>query len=80
MLRGSRSLLRHWSPVVVFEHGLGDATDALWAELKSSGLGVYELDAWLSTDAPLTNEGFRETLTKGAYYFLAASPTWSRSL
>jgi FkbM family methyltransferase len=83
VLRGSQALLRRWHPVVVFEHGWGEAktqpadapSDAIWQELDSSGLGVYELDTWLGGGDRLTDDAFRERLAQGTYYFLAAPPS-----
>jgi FkbM family methyltransferase len=82
VLRGSQSLLRRWHPVVVFEHGWSGAqeqpadvpSDAIWEELASAGLGIYELDAWLSDGDALPLVAFREHLAQGTYYFLAAPP------
>ena len=82
VLRGSQSLLRRWHPVVVFEHGWSDAktqpadaaSEAIWDELSASGLGVYELDAWLAGGDALSLADFLEHLGQGTYYFLAAPP------
>jgi FkbM family methyltransferase len=85
VLQGSQSLLRRWRPLVVFEHGWGEeksqpadgSTDALWEELTSAGLEVYELNTWLSDGVALTNEAFKDRLGNGIYYFLAAPPMLS---
>jgi FkbM family methyltransferase len=85
VLRGSQSLLRRWHPVVVFEHGWSDAktqpadapSEAIWHELSSSGLGVYELEAWLAGGDALSLAEFLDHLGQGTYYFLAASPSLS---
>jgi FkbM family methyltransferase len=80
VMRGAHALIRRWRPVVVFEHGWsGDTepsdgtTEALWTELTSSGLAVYDLTTWLSGGVPFTHAGFRESLARGTYYFVASS-------
>jgi FkbM family methyltransferase len=85
VIRGSESLLRRCHPVVVFEHGwsgaqtqpAGAPTDAIWEELASAGLGVYELSTWLADGEALSLTEFGEHLAQGTYYFLAASPSSS---
>ena len=39
-------------------------SDAIWEELASAGLGVYELDEWLSGGDPLPLDAFRERLAQ----------------
>jgi FkbM family methyltransferase len=80
VVQGSRDLIAKWHPVMVFEHGWGqDGTEpaglnstGLWEELHASGMGVYELQAWLEGAPALTLTAFRERLGAGSYYFLAA--------
>jgi FkbM family methyltransferase len=79
VVRGARSILRRWRPVVVFEHGWddgrrpdSDTTGSLWEELVGARLGVYGLATWLADGPPLSREGFEDALAKGEYYFLAA--------
>jgi FkbM family methyltransferase len=87
VVRGSDALLRRWHPVVVFEHGWADertqpadgSSDALWNELTSVGLEIFELSTWLDGGDSLTSGGFKDRLAQGTYYFLAAAPASSPS-
>lgn len=78
VLKGAVNVLKKWSPVVIFEYGLGAAEyyntnpEEMWEFLNENDYCVYSLRGFVSNKTSLTIEQFIYLYeTNKEYYFIA---------
>ncbi len=78
VLKGAKNTLKKWSPVIVFEHGLGASEfygttpEEMWEFLNENDYCVFSLRGFVSNKSSLTIEQFIKLFeTNKEYYFIA---------
>lgn len=78
VLRGAVDVLKKWSPVVIFEHGLGGSDfygttpEEMWEFLNENDYCVFSLRGFVANKSSLTIEQFINLFdTNKEYYFIA---------
>ena len=78
VLKGAKKTLNKWSPVIVFEHGLGASEyygttpEEMWEFLNENDYCVFSLKGFVSNKSSLTIEQFIKLFeTNKEYYFIA---------
>ncbi len=78
VLKGAVATLKKWSPVVIFEYGLGASDyygttpDEMWEFLNENDYCVYSLRGFIENKTSLTIEAFINLFeTNKEYYFIA---------
>ena len=78
VLKGAVNILKKWSPVVIFEHGLGASDyygttpEEMWEFLNENDYCVFSLRGFVANKSSLTIEQFINLFeTNKEYYFIA---------
>lgn len=78
VLKGAVNTLKKWSPVVIFEHGLGASDyygttpEEMWEFLNENDYCIFSLRGFVSNKTSLTIEQFINLFeTNKEYYFIA---------
>ncbi len=78
VLKGAVKILKKWSPVVIFEHGIGASDyygttpEEMWEFLNDNDYSVFSLRGFVANKSSLTIEEFINLFeTNKEYYFIA---------
>jgi len=78
VLKGAINILKKWSPVVIFEHGMGASDyygttpEEMWEFLNENDYSIFSLRGFVANKTSLTIEQFINLFeTNKEYYFIA---------